>query len=78
MESDEDKGGANEAVRKALQAKVKSSLTKATLNDLSDDPAEEEADNKDLKAMKKKIMAAKEKSAELAKKLKGATPSKKA
>ena len=76
VESDSDKGGANEAVRKALQAKVKSSLTKATLNDLSDDDNADEADDKDIKAMEKKIKAAKEKSAELAKKLKGAAPKK--
>ena len=55
VESDSDKGGANEAVRKALQAKVKSSLTKATLNDLSDDGADASADDKEVKAMEKKI-----------------------
>lgn len=72
VESDSDCGGANEAVRKALQAKVKSSLTKAVINDAADDGAEAEADDKEVKKIEKEIKAAKTKSAELSQQLKKA------
>jgi len=74
VESDSDNCGANDATKKALMAKVKTSLSKAAVKgDTSE--SSDSASDKDgaIKRMENKIKAAKKKSAEMATKLKSAS-----
>jgi len=71
VESDSDKGGAGDATKKALMAKIKTSLSKAAVKGETSESSDQGSDKDGaIRKMEKKIKAAKKKSAEMAEKLK--------